>query len=136
MLKPRQFIRSRRSSAVLSAFLAYVLALQALVASVGIGMSAFAAPGQAGFVICSHTATGAPAADRNGQKSPSAPECPFCLVAAQCAGHLAFAGGTPAFPDYVAVLAAKITDFIHDGAFVPQFRRLAGGPRAPPSFPV
>src|SRR5579862_2889521 len=129
MLKLRQFMRSRRSSAVLSAFLAYVLALQALVASVGIGMSAFAAPGQAGFVICNHTATGAPAADRNGQKSPSGPECPFCLVAAQCAGHLAFA-------DYVAVLAAKITDLIHDGAFVPQFRRLAGGPRAPPGFSV
>jgi hypothetical protein len=58
------------------------------------------------------------------------------LVAAQSAGHMAFAGGTPAFPDYMAVLAAKITDLIHYGAFVPQFRRLAGGPRAPPGLSV
>jgi hypothetical protein len=134
MVHLRQFIRTRRSSAVLSAFLAYALALQALMASVGIGMSVFATPGQAGFVICSHAAVGAPAAGREGQKSPSTPECPFCLVAAQCSGHMAFADGASAFPAYVAVLVAKITDPICDGAFVPQFRRLAGGPRAPPIF--
>jgi len=136
MLSLRQFIRSRRSSAVLSACLAYALAFQALVASIGIGMSAFAAPEPASFAICSHTATDVPAAQHDRQKPGSAPVCPFCLVAAQCAGHTAFTGQTPVFPAYTAVLAARISHLIGDGAFVPQFRRLAGGPRAPPGFSV
>ncbi len=105
-------------------------------ASIGIGMSAFAMPESAGFVICSHSPTNGPAADRDRQKPGSAPECPFCFVAAQCAGHMAFVGETVAFPSYTAVLAAKIKDFISSGAFVPQFRRLAGGQRAPPDFSV
>jgi hypothetical protein len=136
MLGLRQFIRSRRSSAVLSACLAYALALQALVASVGVGMSAFATPEPAGFVICSHAFTGAPASDNHGQKPGSAPECPFCLVAAQCAGHMGFAGQPQAFPAHMPALAARIADLIRDGVFVPQFRRLAGGPRAPPDLSV
>ncbi|MGA8616183.1 MAG: DUF2946 family protein [Xanthobacteraceae bacterium] len=127
-------MQSRRSSAVLSACLAYALALQALMASVGIGMSAFATPEPAGFVICSHTATGAPAGDNDRQKP--APACQFCFVAAQCAGHMAFTAETPAFPAYTAVLAARITDLVRDGAFVPRFRRFAGDPRAPPAFSV
>ena len=136
MMGLRQFIRSRRSSAVLSACLAYALALQALMASVGVGMSAFATSEPAGFVICSHTSTGTPAGDHDREKPGSAPECPFCFVAAQCANHMASAGETQAFPAYTAVLAATIIDLIADRTFVPQFRRFAGGPRAPPVFSV
>jgi hypothetical protein len=110
--------------------------LQALVASVGIGMSAFATPELAGIVICSHASSGGPASDHDRQKPGSAPECPFCFVAAQCTGHMGLAGETPIFAAYTAALAARIGSLAYGGAFVSQFRRLAGGPRAPPSFPV
>jgi hypothetical protein len=126
----RQFIQSRRSSAALVACLAYALAFQALTASIGLGMSAFAAP--AGLVICSH----APVADHERQKPGSAPECPFCYAAAQCANHMAFMGGTQTSPAYTAVLAPRIVDPTGSSSFVPQFRRLDGNPRAPPAFSV
>ena len=106
-------------------------------ASIGIGMSALGTPESAGFAICSHTSTGAPTADNGGgQKPNSAPECPFCYLAAQCAGHMALTGHAVALPAYTAVLGVRLAHPVGDSAFVPQLRRLAGGQRAPPNFSV
>ena len=49
----RQFMRTRSSGGLLAVCVAYSLAIQALMASVGLGMSAAAAPGDTGFFICS-----------------------------------------------------------------------------------
>ena len=136
MLTLRQFIRSRQSSAVLSVCIAYALAFQALLASVGIGMSAWVTPDSPGFAICSHTSTGAPTESTGGQEPNSSPGCPFCYVASQCAGHTALTGETLAFPAYTAVSTASIAGLIRHDAIVPQFPRLSGSPRAPPGFAV
>ena len=116
----------------------YSLAIQALMASVGLGMSAGVAPGQAGFVLCSFASdqsANAPARDRDRRK-PSSPQCPFCFVAAQSAGHVASTGEAPAFPAYAGMLIATISDPIGEGALVPHCRHRHGEPRAPPAFSV
>jgi len=132
MLGLRQFMRSRRSGALLAICVAYSLAIQALMASVGLGMSAFAATDDAGFVICTHVPS--PAGDP--EKPSPIPQCPFCFIAAQTSGHLALAGEAPALPAYAPVQFAAIPDRISETAFVPQLRRTAGDPRAPPSLSV
>ena len=60
MLGMRKFIRRRRASALLAIYVAYTLAIEAVMASVGLGMSAIAAPEQAAFAIC-----GFPTSDGN-----------------------------------------------------------------------
>jgi hypothetical protein len=132
----RQFVRSGRSSRLLALWIAYSLAIQALTASVGLGMSAFAAPGQGDSAICSHASSDAPA-PRSGQHNPnpSAP-CPFCFVAAQSVGHLALMGPLPSVPAYAGLLTAPVFDQIANRGFVPQSRRTVGAPRAPPAFSV
>ncbi|MGC1778602.1 MAG: hypothetical protein WBB34_11690 [Xanthobacteraceae bacterium] len=118
----------------MAVYIAYSLAIQAMMASVGLGMSAGAAPDLAGFVLCSfasHRTAPVP-----GDRQTPAPQCPFCFVAAQTAGHVATAGEIPAFPAYVGVPIAAISHAIGDGAFVPQFRRRLGEPRAPPTVSV
>jgi hypothetical protein len=134
MFRLRQFIRSRRSSRVLALWIAYSLAIQALMASVGLGMSAFAAPAPDVVVICSHGSAKTPADNR--QNPCSAPFCPFCFVAAQSAGYLPLVAEAPAFPLYAGRPIALVTDRIGDPGFVPQFRRMVGAPRAPPAFAV
>ena len=52
MFDLRHLRRFGRLGRFLAVCLAYALAVQSVVASVGTGMSAFATPGQAGFVIC------------------------------------------------------------------------------------
>jgi len=47
----RQFVRLRSRGGLLTVFVAYSLAIQAVIASVGLGMSAGASPD--GFVLCS-----------------------------------------------------------------------------------
>src|SRR5215472_8504675 len=96
----RQFIRSGRSSRFLALWIAYSLAIQALMASVGLGMSAFAAPGPDGFVICGHASGGRPASTHDRQNRNPASPCPFCFVAAQSAGHFPLLSAAPAFPLY------------------------------------
>ena len=69
---------------------------------------------------------------RRDRQTP-APQCPFCFVAAQSAGHVATAGEAPAFPAYAGLLVATISQPLGDGTFVPQFRHRHGEPRAPPA---
>jgi hypothetical protein len=106
-------------------------------ASVGLGMSAGASPD--GFVLCSfasHQTANEPARDDGRQKPTPAPQCPFCFVAAQSAGHVAAIGEAPAFPAYAGLLGAVFLDSIGTGTFVFQLRHTNGEPRAPPTFSV
>jgi hypothetical protein len=132
MFDLRHLRRFRRAGRFLAVCLAYALAVQAVVASVGTGMSALAAPGQAGFAICSQISAPGSAGDHH--PSNSVPQCPFCFVAAQSAGHFALAGAAPAAPIYTALAFAAVADPIGHVAFVPPFRRTLGDPRAPPAF--
>jgi hypothetical protein len=129
----RKFIRSRRSSALLAVCVAYSLALQALMASVGLGMSALAASEPDVSAICSFASRHAPTPTDNRQKPHSGPQCPFCFVAAQSAGHIALLGPAQAPPAYAQLLVGVVSDRI-DETFVPRLHRTAGDPRAPPVF--
>ena len=119
---------------MLSLWIAYSLAIQALMGSIGLGMSAFAAPGPDAVVICSHASAGTPPGDR--QNPGSAPFCPFCFVAAQSAGYIPLVAEAPAFPLYAGRPIAPVADRVGDVEFVPLFRRMVGAPRAPPAFSV
>jgi hypothetical protein len=132
MFDLRQLRRLRRTARLLAVCLAYALAVQAVVASVGTGMSAFAAPGQAGFVVCGQVSAPGPGGDRH--PPGSVPQCPFCFVAAQTAGHFALAGAAPMAPVYTALAFAAFADSIGRAGFVALFRRTRGDPRAPPAF--
>ena len=130
-------IRARRSGALIAICVAYALSIQGLMASVGLGMSAAAASGQADFVICSSVhLLGAQAP--NEQPAPnSQPQCPFCFVAAQSAGHAATIANATAFPAYAGLqLAGALAGDIDYRTSVPAFRRTVGDPRAPPRFSV
>jgi hypothetical protein len=136
MLGLRKFIQGRRLSTLLAIGMAYAFAVQALMASVGMGMSAFAAPDQDGLVICSHVPAPPQAPGGDGQKPGSAPQCPFCFVAAHSAGNLALTGDVSAFPAYSGLPVARVSDRIGRPAFVAQSYRTVGVPRAPPVFSV
>jgi hypothetical protein len=110
---------------------AYSLAIQAMMASIGLGMSAGAAPDRLGFVLCSYASHQTAPGDR---QTP-APQCPFCFVAAQSAGHFATTGDAPAFPAYAGLLIAALSQPLGEGTFVPLFHR-QGEPRAPPATSV
>jgi hypothetical protein len=125
----QQFIRSRRFCAVVAICLAYTLTIQALMGGVGVGMSAFASTGEAGFLICNHS----PAPSGDPQKPSPLPQCPFCLLSAQTAGHLGLAGEAPTLPLYARSPIGAMLDHIGDELFVPLFRRTVD-PRGPPSF--
>ena len=137
MKRLRQFVRLRSRGGLLTVFVAYSLAIQAVIASVGLGMSARASPD--GFVICSfasHQTANEPVQDGGRQKPSPAPQCPFCFVAAQSAGHIATVSEVLAFPAYAGLLSTAILDPIGAGAFVFQLHHRHGEPRAPPSFSV
>lgn len=95
-------------------------------------MSAFAAEGPSGFVICGLVSghSGAPAGDRKDQNP--APQCPFCFVAAQTAGNTALAGEAPAVLPYASTPVVAVLDRAGDRTFIPAVRRTTGYPRAPP----
>jgi hypothetical protein len=134
MRRLRQFVRTRSRGGLLAVYVAYSLAIQSMMASVGLGMSAGASPDQIGSVLCSfalHRTAPAPS-DR---QTPT-PQCPFCFVAAQSAGHVATAGEAPAFPAYAGLLIAAISEPLGEGTFVPQSRHRHGEPRAPPALSV
>jgi hypothetical protein len=122
----------------LAVFVAYSLAIQAMMASVGLGMSAGAEPDRGGVILCSlvsNQTVNMPAGDGDRQKPNPEPQCPFCFIAAQSA-YVAIAGEGLAFPAYFGLPTAAISDSIGDGAFVSQFRHRHGEPRAPPAFSV
>ena len=133
MQRLRHFVRTQSRGGLLAVYVAYSLGMQAMMASVGLGMSVGLAPDQAGFVLCSvasHHAAPAP----DDRKAPSpAPQCPFCFVAAQSAGHVATAGVAPAAPAYAGLAVATISRPLGDGTFVPHFRHRQGESRAPPA---
>lgn len=135
MLRPmfdlRHVRQVRRASRLLAVCLAYALAVQSVVASVGTGMSAFAGPGP---VICGASATPAPGKSGDRQTPNPAPSCPFCFVAAQTAGHVALTGAAPPVPAYAGLVFAAEPNPVGRGIFVPVFRRTTGDPRAPPIF--
>jgi hypothetical protein len=137
MKRLRQFVRLRLRGGLLAVFLAYSLAIQAMMTSIGLSMSAGASPD--GFVLCSlasHQTANEPARDGDRQKPTPGPQCPFCLVAAQSAGHIATMGEAPAFRAYAGLLSTAILDHIGTGVFVFQLRHGHGEPRAPPAFSV
>jgi hypothetical protein len=133
----QQFRPPRLSSGVLAVCIAYALAIQALMASVGLGMSAFALPGRTGLVICSwSTPPQAPTPNGDRQKPAPAPQCPFCFIAAQSAGHIALVDETAALPAHAALAVVSILGSVGDATFVPQLRRTTGDPRAPPALSI
>lgn len=115
---------------------AYSLAIQAMMASIGLGMSAGVASDQLGFILCSYASHRTAPAPGDRQTPASAPQCPFCFVAAQSAGHVATAGEATAFPVYAGLVIAALSQPLGDGTFVPQFRHRQGEPRAPPAVSV
>jgi hypothetical protein len=140
LMRPmRRFVESISKGGLLAVCVAYSLAIHALIASVGLGMSVGAAPGKEGLFLCSlasDATANAPARDHDRQKPNPAPQCPFCFVAAQSAGLIATTGQVPTFPAYAGLPIAAISDPTADGAFVPQLRHTHGEPRAPPAFSV
>ena len=132
----RQFIRSRRSSRLLALWIAYSLGIQAVMANVGLGMSAFVAPGPDDFVICSHVSPGTPAPVGDRQTPSPGRPCPFCFVAAQSAGYIPLVAEAPTFPLHASLPIASVSDRIGEGSFVAHFRRMVGAPRAPPAVSV
>jgi hypothetical protein len=135
----RQFLRSRSKAGLVAICVAYSLAIQAIMASVGFGMSVGATPDQAGYVLCgldANQTANAPARDGDRQKPGPAPQCPFCFVAAQSAGHVATVDDAVGFPAYAGLQSAAILDPVGAAPFVSQFRHRHGEPRAPPAFSV
>lgn len=136
MLGLRQFIRARWSGNLIAVCVAYALAIQALMASIGLGMSMAATAGQADFVICSFASglnAHAPATDGDRQRPIPQQQCPFCFIATQSAGQVATIGADSAFPAYAGLLIVDaLSDYVSDGKLVPPLRRTTGDPRAPP----
>jgi hypothetical protein len=134
MRRLRQFVRTQSRGGLLAVYVAYSLALQATMASIGLGMSVSTAPDRVGFVLCGVTSHRTAPASGDRHTPAPAPQCPFCFVAAQSTGHVATTGEAPAFPAYACVPIAAISHPIGDGTFVSQFRHRNGEPRAPPAF--
>ncbi len=135
MKQLRQLIRPRRAGAAIALCVAYLLAVQSLMASVGLGMSMV--PGQTGFIICGFVPAAevrTPASGDHNQSQKSPAECPFCFIASQSVGHIAMTGQTPALPPYAGNLVAAVVGSTGNDAIILKFRRTAGEARAPPSF--
>jgi len=129
--------RSVLSRRFLAAALAYLLAVQGLIVSIGLGMSAAAAADHIDFVICAPAAghgAAAPDGDRQNQ-TDHRPQCPFCFVAAQSSGLLATLDGSTA----LAVAPPRQASALRYGSggarcFIRVLFRTNGNPRAPPGF--
>jgi len=131
----RKLVRVRRGG-LLAVVVAYALAIQALMTSVGLGMSAFAAPAQSDLVICRHISSGLPASGSDNQNPGPAPQCPFCLVAAYSAGDLALIGQPPGLPHYASLPVVLADDHFRAPALAARRHRTVGVPRAPPAASV
>jgi hypothetical protein len=132
----RKLIQGRRSGALLALCLAYALAIESLIASVGLGMSATAASGNDGFALCVHAPDSRTTAPDDRRLPNPAPQCPFCFVAAQSSCDVAAMGGAPPQHAYAGLpLAGRLAGGAGT-AFVSQFRRTVGAPRGPPVFSI
>ncbi len=123
----------------MAVLLAYALALQGLIASVGLGMSAASAADHIEIVLCSPVAhagiTPSPGGGRD--KNDQRPQCPFCFVAAQSAGFLATPGDATVVPVGDAPNVSRLRYGIAGiHIVVLPLRRGNGNPRAPPLFSV
>jgi hypothetical protein len=131
----RKLMRARRGG-FLAVALAYALAVQSLLTSVGLGMSAFAAQTQDGFFICSHIVGQPPAPGSDDRRPSPTPQCPFCLAAAYGAGNFALSGDAPALPAFAGLPLALVTGHFDEPPLIAQHRRTVGAPRAPPAFSI
>jgi len=139
MVGLRGLIRARWSGRLLAVGLAYLLATEALIASVGMGMSGVAAPGQLEFAICSSVAAYSHVAPPDGSdrnKSGHQSQCPFCFLAGQSAVHLATIGDGIASPAYAELRVTALRYRTFSGLPAPIFYRTTGDPRGPPQFSV
>jgi hypothetical protein len=140
MVGIRKLIRARWSGRLLAVGLAYLLAIEALIASVGLGMSATTSPGQTAFSICSSISDRgivAPSDDSDRSKSSHQTQCPFCFLAAQSAVHLATIGDGFACSAYADLQVAELQYGNYDGGIsTPASYRTSGDPRGPPQFSV
>jgi hypothetical protein len=103
MVGIRALIRPRWSGSLLAACIGCLLAFQAMVASVGLGMSTSSPLGQPVFDTCGASATNdldASTHDNGTDPSGRPLRCPFCFVAAQCAAYPTIAGEVKAFPAF------------------------------------
>jgi hypothetical protein len=134
----RALIRTRRSGGFLAAGVACLLAFQALIASVGLGMSAASAFGQPKFEICGATAAHSLDAPEHNDTDPAGhrPQCPYCFVAAQCASQPAMVADVKAPAFAVRDVAASPYAGVNHRAVHGRLHRTTGDPRGPPSFPV
>lgn len=133
----RRLIRVRWSGRFLAVGLVYLLASEALIASIGMGMSAVAAPGQPEFAICSSVAGHsqvAPPDSSNRNKSGHQSQCPFCFLAAQSAVHLATISSGFACPAYAELQVTGLRYRTYNRLPAPTFYRTTGDPRGPPHF--
>ena len=129
-------MRKRWSGGLLAAGVASLLALQALFASFGLGMSAALPFRVAGFDICRATATDSvDAPSRNNDDPRKHQQCPFCIVAAQCASHPVMVGDGKVVPAFaVGDVASLHYAAVNHRAGLGRLRRTTGDPRGPPSF--
>ena len=135
----RALTRTRWSGGFLAAAAACLLVVQALIASVGLGMLSASPFGQPEFEICSAVAANSLDAPARSDKDPGShrPQCPFCFVGAKCVGHPAAVGDAKAFPTFVGRgINALPYSGAKDGAFAYRLHRTTGDPRGPPSFSV
>jgi hypothetical protein len=139
MKRLRRFVRSSERGGLLAVYIAYSLALQPMMGSVGLGMSVGVAADQASHILCSSAAdqtANAPARERDRHKTNPVPQCPFCFIAAQSVGLVATTSEAPTFPAFAGSLIGAISERVGDRTFVRQLRHTNGEPRAPPAFPV
>src|SRR3974390_2320453 len=117
----RRLIQARWSGRLLAVGLACLLAIDALVAGIGTGMSAVADPGQAEFAICSSVADHglvAPSSNDEGNKSDQQIQCPYCFLAAQSADHLATTGDASTYPAYADPYVTGLHYGTYDGGIL------------------
>ena len=140
MVGIRTLIRTRWSGSLLAACVACLLAFQALVASVGLGMSTASPLGQPAFDICGALTTNGPdaSAHNNGTDPSGHPlQCPYCFVAAQCTAHPTIVGDAKVFPAFAGRgVAAALYASVNHRAVYGRLHRTTGNPRGPPSFSV
>jgi hypothetical protein len=135
----RALIRTRLSGGLLAAGVACLLAFQAVIASIGLGMSAAWSLGPE-FEICTAVVADnldAPARKNDTGRSGHLPQCPFCFVAAQSAGHPAVIGDEKVFRAFAGRdVSASPFATAEDSAFAGRLHRTTGDPRGPPPFSV
>lgn len=136
MLGVRKYLRTLPGG-LLAAMVAYSLVIQASIAGVCLAMQA-GTPDQLDLVLCS-AATSATVADAiqsgtDHKSGPAGTGCESCFAAAQNSGQIAV-GELNAAPERIVFGEVRVLygtkGDIHS---VPQYRRMAGDPRAPPAI--